>query len=114
MPPPSPTASASTETAEEVLLTTEQQLRQLRVRVSRSHDRWAAAQLLALHESNEDATEEEYERAFAGYQTKVETERAKLPLTAIDSALTTLQEKREAVEAAQAAERTVTLSSAVR
>ena len=34
---------------------------------------------------------------------EVEAERAKLPLTAIDEAIATLQEKREAVEAAQAA-----------
>jgi hypothetical protein len=34
---------------------------------------------------------------------EVDAERAKLPLTAIDEAIATLQEKREAVEAAQAA-----------
>jgi len=103
-PPPSPAASASTETAEEVVLTTEQQLRQLRSRVLRAHDRQAAEQLAALYTSLDDtATDEQYDKALAHHQAKVEAERAKLPLTAIDESIATLQEKRAAVQAAQAA-----------
>lgn len=89
---PTPSCVVSTETTEEVQLSSEEQLLQLRSRVARAYDRSAAEQLAALLASLDDtASDDVYAAALSDHQTKMQAMRAKLPLGMIDAAVTALQ-----------------------